>query len=121
MAKLCLVSGHDELHGLAGKLLGGYLAGDPATTEPWSTLLQQNTPGEAPLTVPLLVAQGETDTLVRPSATTAFVAHECSIGTLVDFIRIPKTGHGLVALRAMPTVMRFFAQLSDGSTPGSVC
>ena len=121
MAKLCLVSGHAELHGIAGKLLGGYLAGDPATTKPWSTLLQQNTPGEAPLTVPLLVAQGETDTLVRPSATTAFVAHECSIGTLVDYIRIPKTGHGLVALRAMPRVMQFFAQLSDASTPGSVC
>jgi hypothetical protein len=71
--------------------------------------------------VPLLVAQGETDTLVRPSATSAFVGHECSIGTGVDFIRIPKTGHGLVALRAMPTVMQFFAEVSKGSTPASVC
>ncbi|MDQ1546202.1 MAG: hypothetical protein QOH69_1106 [Actinomycetota bacterium] len=121
MAKLCLVTGHDELHSRAGKLLGGYLAGDPATTQPWADLLQQNTPGQTPLTVPLLVAQGETDTLVRPTATSAFVTHECSIGTRVNFIRIPKTGHGLVALRAMPTVMQFFAQLSKGSTPSSVC
>ena len=121
MAKLCLVSGHVALHSLAGQLLGGYLAGDPATSQPWATLLQQNTPGQQPLTVPLLVAQGEIDTLVRPSATATFVTHECSIGTRVDFIRIPETGHGLVALRAMPSVMKFFAQLSDGSTPGSVC
>ncbi len=121
MAKLCLVTGHDQLHSRAGKLLGGYLAGDPATTQPWADLLQQNTPGQTPLTVPLLVAQGETDTLVRPTATSAFVTHECSIGTRVNFIRIPKTGHGLVALRAMPTVMQFFAEVSKGSTPASVC
>jgi pimeloyl-ACP methyl ester carboxylesterase len=121
MAKLCLVTGHDQLHSRAGKLLGGYLAGDPATTQPWADLLQQNTPGQTPLTVPLLVAQGETDTLVRPTATSAFVTHECSNGTRVNFIRIPKTGHGLVALRAMPTVMQFFAQVSKGSTSSSVC
>jgi alpha-beta hydrolase superfamily lysophospholipase len=121
MAQLCLVSGHDKLHGLAGKLLGGYLAADPATTQPWASLLQQNTPGQSALSVPLLVAQGDIDTLVRPSATAAFVTHECSIGTKVDFLPIAKTGHGLVALRALPTVLKFFAQVSGGTTPDSTC
>jgi pimeloyl-ACP methyl ester carboxylesterase len=121
MAQLCLVSGHDELHGLANKLLGGYLAADPETTGPWASLLQQNTPGQSALSVPLLVAQGDTDTLVRPSATAGFVIHECSIGTKVQFLHIAGTGHGLVALRAMPTVMKFFAQVANGSTPDSNC
>jgi pimeloyl-ACP methyl ester carboxylesterase len=121
MAKLCLVSGHLVLHAIAGKLLGGYLAGDPATTEPWATLLQQNTPGQTPLTVPLLVAQGDTDTLVVPSTTAAFIAHECSIGTRVTALHIPKTGHGLVALRALPTVMAFFARLGTDVPSAPSC
>jgi hypothetical protein len=67
------------------------------------------------------VAQGDTDTLVKPSATAAFVAHECSIGTRVTFLRIPKTGHGLVALRALPSVMNWFAQRKSGAAAGSDC
>ncbi len=119
MAKLCLVSGHFALHALAGKLIGKYLAADPATTEPWATLLQENTPGKLPLTVPLLVAQGDTDTLVVPSTTAAFVAHECSIGTRVTALHIPKTGHGLVALRALPSVISFFAH-PGAPVPGAI-
>jgi pimeloyl-ACP methyl ester carboxylesterase len=121
MAKLCLVSGHFALHALAGKLIGKYLAADPATTEPWATLLQENTPGKSALTVPLLVAQGDTDTLVVPSTTAAFVAHECSIGTKVIALHIPKTGHGLVALRALPRVMSFFAHPEANALAAPAC
>jgi pimeloyl-ACP methyl ester carboxylesterase len=121
MAKLCLVSGHFALHALAGKLIGKYLAADPATTEPWATLLQENTPGKSALTVPLLVAQGDADTLVVPSTTAAFVAHECSIGTKVIALHIPKTGHGLVALRALPRVMSFFAHPEANALAAPAC
>jgi pimeloyl-ACP methyl ester carboxylesterase len=121
MAKLCLASGHFQLHALAGRLLDGYLAGDPATTEPWATLLRENTPGKSALTVPLLVAQGDTDTLVVPSTTAAFVAHECSIGTKVTALHIPKTGHGLVALRALPSVMSFFAHPEANVAAAPAC
>ncbi len=121
MAKLCLVSGHTTLHAIAGKLVGAYLAEDPATTQPWADLLQQNTPGASALSVPLLVAQGDDDTLVHPSATDAFIAHECSIGTEVSALHIPKTGHGLVALRAMSTVLAFFAHDGAGSPATPAC
>ncbi|HMH59405.1 MAG TPA: lipase family protein, partial [Galbitalea sp.] len=121
MARLCLASGHFELHALAGKLIGKYLAGDPATTEPWATLLQENTPGKSALKVPLLVAQGDTDTLVVPSTTAAFVTHECSIGTTVTALHIPKTGHGLVALRALPRVMSFFAHPEANALAAPAC
>jgi hypothetical protein len=69
----------------------------------------------------LLVAQGDSDTLVHPSATDAFIAHECSIGTKVTALHIPNTGHGTVALKALPTVLAFFAHLGTHATASPAC
>jgi pimeloyl-ACP methyl ester carboxylesterase len=109
MARFCLIGQNAKIHAIAGPLVGGYLAGDPSTTKPWSTLLARNTPGSGRLGVPLFIAQGETDTLVDPAVTTAFVAHERSLGTDTTYLQIPATGHGLVALRALPRVLAWFA------------
>jgi pimeloyl-ACP methyl ester carboxylesterase len=111
MAALCLFGQNSELHTIATPLIGHYLSADPSTTAPWSALLQQNTPGATPLTVPLFVAQGNTDALVRPEITAQFVAHERSIGTNVTSDTIADTGHGLVALRALPELLRWLAAL----------
>ena len=89
----------------------GFLKADPATTEPWSGLLEQNTPGSVALTVPLLVVQGKADTLVRPEITATFVEHERSIGTKVTFITFPDIDHGLIALVAMPDVMKWLREV----------
>jgi pimeloyl-ACP methyl ester carboxylesterase len=114
MANLCLLGQNKELHTIATPLIGRYLRADPATTEPWAGLLQQNTPGATRLTVPLFVAQGETDALVRPEVTARFVAHERSLGTTVEFDRIPDTGHGLVGLRALKTLLPWLASVGAG-------
>ncbi|TAJ48060.1 MAG: alpha/beta fold hydrolase [Herbiconiux sp.] len=111
MNSLCLLGENKELHTLGEPLIGDYLAADPATTEPWATLLTQNTPGATHLTVPLFVAQGDSDTLVHPEVTAAFVQHERDIGTVVTAETIEGTGHGLVADRAMPAVMTWLGTL----------
>jgi dienelactone hydrolase len=105
MAELCLFGQNKQLHEIATPLIGHYLAADPATTEPWATLLAENTPGGTRLPVPLFVAQGDTDQLVRPEITAQFVADERALGTEVTFETIADTGHGLVALRAMPKLL----------------
>ncbi|MFF1572383.1 alpha/beta fold hydrolase [Leifsonia sp. NPDC058292] len=101
MAELCLIAQNKQLHAIGQPLIGDFLSRDPETTEPWKSLLAQNTPGAVAVPVPLFVAQGETDSLVRPADTAAFVAHERSLGVDVTFERIPDTGHGLVAVRAL--------------------
>ncbi|WP_437385111.1 alpha/beta fold hydrolase [Plantibacter flavus] len=124
LAKLCLVSGHQELQTVAHGLAGRYVKNDPASTEPWATMLRENTPGTVRIPVPLLVAQGEVDTLVHPSATAAFVRTECALGTETQYRTIPKTGHGMVALRALPAVLEWFhAALADDRAPsvGTPC
>lgn len=106
MAKLCLLGQNSQLHALGEPYIEGeFLIADPATTQPWADLLQANTPGGVKLGVPLFVAQGATDTLVRPELTARFVAGQQALGTAVDSIVIPGTGHGLVALRAMPELL----------------
>jgi pimeloyl-ACP methyl ester carboxylesterase len=104
----CLLTQNSALHDVAEPLVGGFLSGDPETTEPWAGLLAENTPGATPVPVPLLVAQGLSDTLVRPEATGAFVAHEKALGADVRYETIPGATHGTVADRAMPAVLAFF-------------
>lgn len=121
MVGLCLLGQNSELHTIAKPLIGAFVKVDPATTQPWASLLEENTPGTTPITVPLLVAQGESDTLVRPATTDAFVQHECDIGTRVDYVRITDTGHGEVALRALDTLLPFFGDAVAGRSPASTC
>lgn len=116
MAKLCLIGQNNELHSIGKPLIGSFLTGDPATQEPWATLLDENTPGSTKLTAPLFVAQGDDDQLVRPSSTADFVAHERSIGSTVVYQTIEKTGHGLVALRAMPELLKWLPSVGAGAT-----
>jgi acetyl esterase/lipase len=121
MAQLCLFGQNGELHRIATPLIGHYLAADPATTQPWATLLRQNTPGAIRLPVPLFVAQGATDALVKPELTWQFADRECGLGTRVTRLSIPATGHGEVALRALPTVLPWFAAIASGSPPATNC
>jgi pimeloyl-ACP methyl ester carboxylesterase len=110
MAALCLFGQNATLHSIARPLIGHYLSGDPSTTQPWAALLAKNTPGTVALPVPLFIAQGATDVLVRPATTAQFAATERGLGTKVTYLSIPKTGHGLVAYRALPTLMPWLKQ-----------
>jgi len=121
MVQLCLLGQLDKLHAEADPLIGNYTRVDPATTEPWATLLTENTPGAKPLGVPLFVAQGVTDTLVLLSATQAFVAKQCAAGEHVVFQTYPDTGHGEIALKAISDLMTFFRGVLAGTPPASTC
>lgn len=114
MNGFCLLTQNSALHDVAKPLVGGFLSGDPATTEPWAGLLAANTPGATKLPVPLLVAQGLADKLVRPESTTAFVDREQRLGTDVRYEQIAGATHGSVAGKALPRVLSFFAGL-DGA------
>jgi len=112
---------NSQLHEIAGPLVGNYLSHDPATTAPWAGILQQNTPGNAPITVPLFVAQGLADQLVHPAATEQFVRQQCTKGTQVTFKEVPGAGHGQIALDVVPDVLTFFAGARAGAPPASTC
>ena len=109
MNGFCLITQNRALHRIAQPLVGRFVTGDPGVIEPWSGLLEANTPGAVPLPVPALVAQGLSDRLVRPSATAAFVAHEKALGSDIAYDTVPGATHGTIAGKALPAVLAFFA------------
>jgi alpha-beta hydrolase superfamily lysophospholipase len=111
MARLCLLGQNTQLHDIATPLIGAYVRADPATTEPWASLLRENTPGAVRMPVPLFVAQGLADTLVRPETTAAFVAREQALGTAVTSVTLPGVDHGFIGDDALPQLLPWFAAL----------
>ncbi|MCP2032651.1 pimeloyl-ACP methyl ester carboxylesterase [Okibacterium sp. HSC-33S16] len=111
MSELCLLGQNNQLHAIARPLLGRFLAREPATTAPWDELLAQNKPHAGPLPVPLFVAQGESDTLVRPEVTAAFVLAQQAAGTAVTSHTYPRIGHGTVALVAIDDLLPWMSRL----------
>lgn len=69
-----------------------YLSVDLLTTEPWRTIIDQNTP-RGRITVPLLITHGTADTLIPIELSEADVARRCAEGENVQFVRLPGVGH----------------------------
>lgn len=105
MNALCLLTDMSELHAIGTPLVGRFFRADPTVTEPWQTLLAQNSAGSVAFAAPLFVAQGESDALVIPADTRDFVAHERSLGMEVSYVPIPHADHGTVAYLAIPALM----------------
>jgi len=121
MAGMCLFGQHRALHAMAKPLVGHYLAHDPAEVPAWSTLLAQNTPGAAPIGIPILVAQGLDDTLVRPATTAAYVAHLCATGEHVDYRTYTHQVHATIAVAALGAVQSFFGDVLAAKPTISTC
>ncbi|MGP3535938.1 alpha/beta fold hydrolase [Microbacterium sp. RD1] len=102
MNELCLLSNLDRLHQIGGPLVGDFVSVDPTTTEPWRTLLTQNSAGAVAFDAPLFLAQGLSDQLILPEDTAAFAASERSLGIDVTEQTIPWATHATIAYLALP-------------------
>lgn len=77
---------------LSGTQIPNQLFPDRALDGAFGDLLKQQEP-VGPFPAPLLVAQGEADTLVKPQLQRDWVAARCSSGTEVDYREFPGLGH----------------------------
>ena len=68
-----------------------------AVVEPWRSLAVRNTPGLLSSRIPLFLAQGTTDDIVRPKVTRAYMARQCRAGSKVTMMWMQGVGHGFVA------------------------
>jgi acetyl esterase/lipase len=69
---------------------------NPATIEPWKSLLVQNTAGVLPNGIPLFLSQGLSDGLVRPGVTQAYKDRLCKAGSKVKLLLMPGVSHGFI-------------------------
>lgn len=122
MVRLCL---HNQTQALAFLPLTtilkvGYLKSPPWQTEPWQTLLTQNTPGETKTPAPIFLAQGGADPLVHPPITATFARHLCSMGDRVEYRVYPGASHDAGAESA-PDIVKWIADRFAGKPPPSTC
>jgi pimeloyl-ACP methyl ester carboxylesterase len=69
----------------------------PADVEPWHSLLEKNTPGALPPDIPVFLAQGTIDNIIRPDVTRDYMGRLCKAGSKVRLMMLPNIGHGRAA------------------------
>jgi acetyl esterase/lipase len=70
-----------------------FLKVDPVTYPPVKRIMDANSPGVLPRGMPVFIAQGTADDLVRPAITKAYVSSLCRGGARVKMYTMPGGGH----------------------------
>ena len=92
-----------------------------ATVEPWHSLAAHNTPGPLPSRIPLFLAQGTTDDIVRPEVTRAYMQRQCKAGGKVTMMWVPGVGHGFVARDSADNAVAWMMDRFAGKPAPSDC
>ena len=94
---------------------------NPATIEPWKSLLVQNTVGVLPNGIPLFLSQGLSDGLVRPAVTQAYRDRLCKVGSKAKLLLMPGVGHGSIGYDSADAAADWMADRFQGNTPPDDC
>ena len=124
LAGLCIERFFDVLlrRGPTEALTRSFLAVDDlAAVEPWRTLLERNTPGPLPPDIPIFLAQGTADELVRPAVTLDFRARLCRAGSPVQLHLMQGVGHAFAGRDSAPTAVAWIAERFAGLPALSNC
>jgi acetyl esterase/lipase len=124
LANMCIEGAFDiyAREKMSGPLAQTFLSvKNPATIEPWRSLLERNTRGELPPNVPVFLAQGTKDQLVRPDVTRAYMQHLCSAGSSVRMLMLPNVSHGFAGYDSADAAVEWMQERFAGEQPGSDC
>jgi dipeptidyl aminopeptidase/acylaminoacyl peptidase len=94
---------------------------NPATVEPWKGLLVQNSAGDLPPDLPVFIAQGTADGLVRPAVTKAYTDRLCKAGSKVKMLMLPGVSHGFAGYDSADAAADWMANRFKGNAPPSNC
>ena len=92
-----------------------------ADVEPWRTLLNENTPGPLPSDVPVFLAQGTSDPIVRPAATKDYMIRLCKAGVKVRMFLMPGIGHAAAARDSADTAVEWISDRFAGVSSPTDC
>jgi len=93
----------------------------PSDVEPWHTLLAKNSPGTLPPELPVFLAQGTDDVIIRPKVTEAYAAALCGAGSKVRILSMPNIGHGRAAQASTMAVLKWTSDRFAGKPPADDC
>jgi pimeloyl-ACP methyl ester carboxylesterase len=93
----------------------------PSDVEPWHTLLAQNSPGTLPAGIPVFLAQGTDDVIIRPKVTQDYVAALCRAGSKVRMLSMPNIGHGRAAQASTQAMLDWTSDRFAGKAAADDC
>ena len=93
----------------------------PSDVEPWHTLLAQNSPGTLPAGIPVFLAQGADDVIIRPKVTQDYAATLCRAGSKVRMLSMPNIGHGRAAQASTQAMLDWTSGRFAGKTAPDDC
>jgi acetyl esterase/lipase len=94
---------------------------NPATIEPWKSLLKSNSAGDVPVEIPIFIAQGTSDGLVRPEVTRAYKDRLCKNGNAVKLLQLPGVSHGFAGYDSADAAVDWIAERFKGAAAPSNC
>lgn len=94
---------------------------NPAVLEPWRSLLVRNTPGALPSSIPVFLAQGTTDGLVRPAVTQTYMQQLCRAGSRVSLLMMPNVSHGFAGRDSANAAVDWMTDRFAGNTAPNDC
>lgn len=95
--------------------------GELTKVQPWRGIIADNTPGTLPARVPVFLAQGTADTVVRPTVTYGYRDQLCRAGSRVQLLQLPGVGHGFVGYRSSSTAIEWISDRFAGVPAPSNC
>jgi len=93
----------------------------PAQVEPWRSLLANNTPGTLPPDIPVFLAQGTADRVIRPAVTESYAKSLCRAGSKVRLMSLPNVGHGFAASASVLDAVDWATARFAGEVPPDDC
>ena len=99
-----------------------FLTGEgPAKIEPWRSLLKEDSTGPLPSNIPVFLAQGTDDKIIRPEVTRDYMTDVCKVGNKVKMVLLPNIGHGRAAQASTMNAVNWIADRFAGAEPPSAC
>ncbi len=102
-------------------LHAGMLKPGAFEADPWKALLEENRPGRRPILAPIYVAQGEEDSIVRPSVTADFVAGLCRTGERVRYETFAGVDHMRAGRTSATSAIQWMRDRFDGKRAPTTC
>jgi acetyl esterase/lipase len=93
----------------------------PWNHAPWRQIAAENTPGLTPISVPVLITQGDADHVVPPRTTARLVRRLCAEGVPVQERLYPSLGHLEAGIVVAPDVASWIAERFAGAPAPNSC
>ena len=98
-----------------------FLKIDPVSYPPVKKLMQTNSPGALPSGMPVFIAQGTADDLVRPAITRTYISKLCGGGARVKFYSMPGGGHMWAGRDSAGAAVDWMGERFRGAHPPNDC